>query len=311
MRRKSKTLFLLAMAAAWAQPPDTPDWQKAAGGAMSFEVASVKPTKAPSFPGLALMGEAPMPGGRLSIAAPLERFINFAYKLRASPEQERALMHLPQPVSGFYEIGAKAEGHATKDQMRLMMQSLLADRFKLKVHFETQDVAAFALSLVKPGQTGPKLRPHDESLPCPDTDPPLERFAPKPGEAFPPICGVVLGFGGSMWMSGGRNITMATLAEFIYTQGNSTGEVERPVIDKTGLEGRFDFAVEFSMGDNGPLQRLLSRVPGAQTAEAPPREPASSNFLEAVRKQLGLKLTPDKGAIQVLVVDHVEPPSEN
>jgi uncharacterized protein (TIGR03435 family) len=311
MRLTSKALLLLTMATAWAVSQDTPDWQKAAGGTMSFEVASIKPTKMPSFPGLALMGEAPMPGGRLSIAAPLEMFIKFAFKLKESPEQERILMHLPQPVSGLYEIEAKAEGHPTKDQMRLMMQSLLADRFKLKVHFETQDAAALALSLVKPGQTGPKLRPHDESLPCPDTDALPAPFAPKPGEAFPPICGVVLGYGGNKWLSGGRNITMASLAEFIYTQGNSAGEVDRPVFDKTGLEGRFDFTVEFSFGDNGPLQRLLSRLPNAQPAEAQPSAPAGSNFLGAVRKQLGLKLSPDKGAIQVLVVDHVEPPSEN
>jgi bla regulator protein blaR1 len=288
------------MAAAWAQQ-----------GTMSFEVASVKPANLPTFPNLALMGEAPIPGGRLSIAAPLEMFIKFAYKLRDSPEQERILMHLPQTVSGIYHIDAKAEGNPIKDQMRLMMQALLADRFKLKVHFETRDVAALALRLAKPGQTGPKLRPHDESQPCPDTEPSPDRFAPKPGEVFPPICGVVTGYGGNIWLSGGRNITMASMAEFIYTQGNGVGEVERPVVDKTGLQGRFDFTVEFSMGDNGPLQRLLSRLPSTQTAASPPREPSGSNFLEAVRKQLGLKLAPEKGAIEVLVVDHIEPPSEN
>lgn len=304
MRLRSKALLFCLVglgttAGAWAQQ-----------GAISFEVASVKRANMPTFPNFALMGEAPIPGGRLSVAAPFESFISFAYKLTESPQQHRILTHLPQPVSGVYQIDAKADGNPTKDQMRLMMQSLLADRFKLKVHFETREVAAFALRLAKPGQMGPKLHPHDESQPCPDAEPTPDRFAPKPGQVFPPICGVIIGYGGSMWTSGGRNITMASLAEFVYTEGNSMGEVDRPVFDKTGLQGRFDFTVEFSMGDNGPLQRFRALVPGAQTADAP-REPAASNFLEAVRKQLGLKLAPDKGAIQVLVVDHVEPPSEN
>ena len=146
MRLHSKALFLFTTAAAWAQQsPDRPDWQKAAGGAMSFEVASVKATKTPSPPNLSLAlalaieGYAMPPGGRLSIAGPLEMFIKFAYKLRESPEQERILTHLPQPVNGLYEVDAKAEGNPTKDQMRLMMQSLLGDRFKLDLDVQVSN----------------------------------------------------------------------------------------------------------------------------------------------------------------------------
>ncbi len=313
MPLKGKALFLCAMAVAFAQSPYTPDWQKAAGGRMSFEVASVKPTKVPPPPSPVLAGEARTPGGRLSVTATLDMLINFAYKLRASPEQERILTHLPQSVSGFYEIEAKAAGNPTKDQMRLMMQSLLADRFKLKVHFETRDAAVLIVRLVRSGQIGPKLRRHDKGLPCPDTDPPLDPFAQRSaGEAFPPSCGIVqLRQTRGMRLIGARDITMASLAEAIYTSGNTAGEVERPVLDGTGLEGRFDFTLEFAPGENDRLKRSFLPFSSERTAEAQPPDSEGPTFLDAVRKQLGLKLAPDRGAIQVLVVDQVERPSEN
>jgi uncharacterized protein (TIGR03435 family) len=59
-----------------------------------------------------------------------------------------------------FDIEAKVEGDPTKDEMRLMMQSLLAERFKLAIHHETQQIPVFALVRAKPGQTGPKLVPH-------------------------------------------------------------------------------------------------------------------------------------------------------
>lgn len=319
--RITSTVLFLGVAAAWAQqPPGTPDWQQAAGGAMSFEVASVKPTKAPSPPNLTLalalaVEGARMPaGGRLSIAMPLEVFIKFAYKLPESPEQERILMHLPQSVSGLYQIDAKAAaGNPTKDQMRLMVQSLLADRFKLKVHLETRDAAVLLVRLARSGEMGPKLRRHDEGAPCPDADPRLLPFPePKKGEVFPPVCGAVLmRQTNAVRLIGGRDLTMASLAEGIYTNGKTAGEVEKPVLDGTGLQGRFDFTVEFTPGENDQLRRGPLFTFGGRPPEARPPDSQGPTFLEAVRKQLGLKLTPEKGAIEVLVVDHVEPPTEN
>lgn len=312
MKAKSIVLFLAATAGAWAQQPPT-------GRSMSFEVASVKPTNVPTPPTFALMGEGRVPGGRLSIAAPLSTLIKFAYKLRESPEQERVLMHLPQSVSGLYQIDAKAaEGNPTKDQMRLMMQSLLADRFKLKVHFETQDAPVLVLNLIRPGEMGPKLRPHGEGAPCPDADPQSLPFPePKKGEIFPPVCGAVLmrqthETTGDVRLIGGRDVTMATVAEGIYTNGKTAGEVEKPILDATGLQGRFDFTVEFSPGENDQLFRgPLFAAARAGAAGGQPKDPQGPTFLESVRKQLGLKLAPEKGPVQVLVVDHVEPPSEN
>lgn len=68
-----------------------------------------------------------------------------------------------------FDIQARAEGNPGKDQMRLMMRSLLADRFKLAIHHETRQVPAFAIVLVKPGKTGPQLQLHPNDAPCPTT----------------------------------------------------------------------------------------------------------------------------------------------
>lgn len=292
---------------------------------MAFDVASVKPTTGFRLSNFPLSpGDAKPPGGRFSAGMSLAIYINFAYKVGSNPEQDRVLTHLPESVSkGNYEIEAKAEGNPTKDQMRLMMQSLLADRFKLKVHWETHDVPVFALTLVKPGTTGPKLRPHDQGPSCPDSDTPIVLPAPgaipalaplKPGDVFPPNCderGMARSSNG-MWLVGARNTTTSMLATMIYVYGSSAsgdGEVDRAVVDKTGLTGTFDFTIEYSP-ENGGFARSLPPLP-ARPNPSPPRDSQGPSFLEAVRKQLGLKLVSDKGPLQILVVDHVEKPSDN
>jgi Protein of unknown function (DUF3738) len=142
--------------------PDTP-------GKISFDVASIRQSKRGTFtpPNFALdNGDSyapfPDPGGHFTADFPLAVYIEFAYKLWLTPEQKDSMLaHLPKWVAtDNFEIHAKAEANPTKDQMRLMMQSLLADRFKLAIHFETQQVPVLALVLEKPGRTGPKLRSH-------------------------------------------------------------------------------------------------------------------------------------------------------
>ena len=102
-------------------------------------------------------------GGRFVANTSLSVYIQFAYKLWLTGEQNQSMLaHLPKWVStDSYIITAKAPiGNPTKDQMRLMMQSLLADRYHLAIHFETLDTTVLALTLVKPGRAGPELKPH-------------------------------------------------------------------------------------------------------------------------------------------------------
>ena len=145
-RLSGSQLFLVAISGLWAlghcaaQPPlQEPSWQTAAGGKRAFEVASVKidagPFRPPNFP--LDPGDAYRPvGGRFSADFPLSTYITFAYKLSLSSDQRQAMLaHLPDWVStDRYAIEARAEGNPTKDQMRLMVQSLLAERFKFTAH---------------------------------------------------------------------------------------------------------------------------------------------------------------------------------
>jgi uncharacterized protein (TIGR03435 family) len=105
---------------------------------------------------------------RFSADFPLSIYIQFAYKLWLTNDQVHAMVaNLPKWVAtDSFVIQAKAPDDPTEDQMRLMVQSLLADRFKLAVHFETQLTSVLALVLAKPGKTGPKLLSHAEGPPC-------------------------------------------------------------------------------------------------------------------------------------------------
>src|SRR5260370_1020942 len=129
-------LGVLLLVAAGAQTPSVPPWQTAAGGKMAFGVASVRPSpptfSPPSFPLDPAHAYRPT-GGRFKADFPLTVYIQFAYKYRFAPEQMQAMLaHLPKWVaSDRFTIEARGPANATKDQMRLMMQSLLAERFKL------------------------------------------------------------------------------------------------------------------------------------------------------------------------------------
>ncbi len=276
------------------------DWQRAAGGKMAFEVASVKPSVGKFVPDYPLTtADAYRPnGGHFRADLSLWRFILFAYKIWPAEEQElETLAHLPKWVAAdSYSIEARAAGNPTKDQMRLMVQSLLADRFKLKTHFETHEASVLALTFVKAGRLGPKLRLHADGPPCDDFG--AGQSTPGPlgvgGVTFPPYCdsGGIVNRPTGMMLFGYRNATMDLVASSLSRlAGLSLG---RPVIDKTELQGGFDFTIEWT--------------PDSPAVTA---DPIGPTVVQALRDQLGLQMISTKGPIQVLVVDRVERPSEN
>ena len=284
-------------------PTRAPNWQTAAGGKRAFEVASVKldpgPFRAPNFP--LDPGDAYRPvGGRFAVDFPLSTYIAFAYKLSLSSDQRQAMLaHLPDWVAtDRYAIEARAEGNPTKDQMRLMVQSLLAERFKFAAHFETRVFSALALALVKPGKTGPRLRPHSEGVPC-EATPATNAPVTSSGDVFPPVCDVVMMTinANHIAKGGSRNITIALLADALP----GMGRLDRPIMDQTGLTGRFDFTLEF--------------VPEPALTAEPTADPAPElqgpTFVEALREQLGLKLESTKAPLPFLMIDHVERPTGN
>ena len=285
---------------------EIPDWQKAAGGKMSFEVASIRQSKPGTFTGSNFglntsdSYETADPGGRLIADFPLAVYIEFAYKIKLTDEQGYSMLaRLPKWVStDNFEINAKAEGNPTKDQMRLMMQSLLADRFNLAFHFQTQYIPALALILDKPGKTGPKLRPHSEGPPC-GVPAVLKEIDPSSkGFVYPPICNLVAArpIENHGMLMGTRNATMKQVADAIA----SVGDQGRPVVDRTGLRRRFDFTLEWTPDANSPVSSNVGALPVGKTLD----------LLEALKEQLGLKLKSTKTTIHVPVIDHVERPSE-
>jgi bla regulator protein BlaR1 len=285
-----------------------PEWQTKAGGKMAFEVASIRQSKPEAFtpPNFPLDDGDSFgsfdPRGHFKADFPLIVYIMFAYKLRLNGEQISSLLApLPKWVAtDFFDVNAKVEGNPTKDQMRLMVQSMLADRFKLAIHFETQQVPALALVLDKPGKTGPKLRPHAEGPPCDAPTPsPATNSAKNQPDVFPPVCEVqsLEQRPSNTFLLGSRDTTIQRIA----TALPDLGRLGRPVVDETGLTGNFDFTLEWTPEPNSP-------APAAPVAQSDLLE---TSFLEALKEQLGLKLRSTKAPMAVLIIDHIERPSEN
>jgi uncharacterized protein (TIGR03435 family) len=291
-KQSSRPLLALALTALFCGTANIPSVaaekavkpQAAAGNTRSFEVASVKR----NLPNDPARGHFQLDGGLLRVTDfSLSGYISFAYKL--SPYEEPPLTaQLPKWArTESFDIEAHAEGNPSEDEVRLMMQSLLADRFKLLVHTETKELPVFDLLLIKAGKTGPGLRPHSDDPPC----------ANPSVKALP--CGVLTAIPsltrGNL-VVGARNVTVEQIAEMLPSMPRA---VDRPVVDETGLRGTFDFRMDFTPDRRGPA------------ADPQPEQTETTTFLEALQDQLGLKLKSNKRAMKVLIVDHVEQPSEN
>ena len=201
----------------------------------------------------------------------------------------------------FFDISARAPADTSIDQMRLMMQTLLADRFHLVTHYVTADAPVFALVLAKHGVTGPHLRLHPPSDSCavPESNPPsaaATQSAPPAMDDLPPVCGVIAHVPSSApgQHFGGRAIPLSLLASTVPTM-TGLAAMPRPVVDRTGLSGLYDFTLTW-MHDSSGDEAVADNT---------------ANFHEALKVQLGLQLKPSRAPISFLIVDHVERPSEN
>lgn len=259
-----------------------------------FEVASIKP-----HPGIGnLVHIQPYPGGRLVVE-------NFTLRLlmqNAYGVQPFQILGGPGWInSERYDVEAKADGSPSGKQMTgPMLQTLLEDRFKLRLHRETKLLPVFGLMIAKGGaklqrsKEGGCIPFSMDSLPLP----PMR----VPGVPRTVFCGF-LGFG----MEGpDRKLEMAGVSMAELATSLSRGELRRTVIDKTGLVGTFDVNLHWSID-------VVQADPGApgDPAKPPTANPTGPSIFTAIQEQLGLKLESTKGPIEVLVVDHVEKPSAN
>jgi len=269
-----------------------------------FDVASVKPS-APDAPQNSNFPLGPgdvyiRNGGYFNASGfALLNYLYFAYKIMGNQSQY-VLPQLPDWArNDHYDIQARAASDPGKDGMRLMMRALLADRFGLVTHYEDREVPVFAFTLAAGSKTGTQLQRHSDDSPCPTEAPTLAAAAIVNGK--PQFCNGIYplqpGVPGRLRF-GGRNVTLAFIADTLSAGVN----LGRPIIDQTGLTGTFDFTLEWT-------QPPPPNAPAAGPDS--PTETAGPSFEEALREQLGLRLTARKGPVRVLVIDHVERPSAN
>jgi uncharacterized protein (TIGR03435 family) len=191
-----------------------------------------------------------------------------------------------------------------------MLRSLLEDRFKLALRYERRQRPVFALVVAKPGKLGQQLRAHmddktREAVPDPAEEPPQTgvKAITSPSVAavlalqrYPcdrVVGGRLPGDAQQVW-SGGRRVSMEAIASSL----GGMEQFERPIINRTGLQGTFDFTVQW----NSQLQNLQINAPPGTTG---------ASLTEAIQEQLGLKLESAKGPVEVLVIESVSRPTEN
>ena len=234
-----------------------------------FEVATIKPV------------EHDPKGGRYIVMQSVNRFVCKDYTLKlmiAAAYELNSVEVLGGPAwleSNHFNIEAVTPGSVrpTHDEQMAMLRNLLADRFKLTFHRETKEFSIYELSVAK---GGPKLK---ASAAAPD-DPPQLISTVYPHRLLMPA----------------RN---ATMGDFVSVMQRAI--LDRPVVDKTGLKGRFDFDLEWA-----PDETQFGGDVGAAPEDAP-----SAPLFSAIQQQLGLKLTATRGQLEAFVVDKVEQPSAN
>jgi uncharacterized protein (TIGR03435 family) len=173
-----------------------------------------------------------------------------------------------------FQIDARTEPTTTPAQMRAMVRQMLSERFALKVHTDVRERPIYRMLLARrDGKLGPSIYRIDDA---------------ECGGSNPQPCDL------SMWSGGltSSGMGLQQLAVALFSRSQSTG-VDRPVIDHTGLSGMFGFTLMFSPFNTAPHQ---SNDPSIFTA---------------LQEQLGLKLEPARGPVELLVIDSVEQPTPN
>ncbi|MGE3401529.1 MAG: TIGR03435 family protein [Vicinamibacterales bacterium] len=265
-------------------------------GAQQFEVASIRQNLSDDRRSFSVQ-----PGGRLVV-----RNVALRDLIAAAYDMADIGLLVPDRILGGpewieterYDIEAKASaefqfapGGPPRDAI-LMLRSLLEDRFKLVARRETRDQPIFELVVARPGQLGPGLR--QTGLDCDalfaSGRPPVPAAPRQPGE--PPPCRLI----------GGPARTIASAVTMQQLAANLSNHLGRFVVDRTGLTDRYDFNLAWTP----------DRLPaGAPPPGIPPVDPNGPPLVTALQEQLGLKVEPARGPVEVLVIDRVERPTPN
>jgi uncharacterized protein (TIGR03435 family) len=277
IRRTAITLagILLTAGMAGAQAP---------AEALQFDVVSVKPNVGRTQESLRVTP------GRVAVTnVALKTLVQFAYQV-----QPRELADAPDWITTErFDILATSNTSTSVEQMRVMLRGLLTDRFKLAVHREKRELPIYALTLAnRDGKFGPNL--HNSEVDC-------QANAARPGDAAAQDraqqdpskrCMILPLFNFGKFQA--RGLHMENIASAL------NNVVDRTIVDKTGLSGGFDLDLTW-MPDS--LQPVTAGPAGAPRADTGP------SLFTALQEQLGLKLNPERGQLEVLVIDHVERPT--
>jgi uncharacterized protein (TIGR03435 family) len=254
----------------WAMPAPPPKIPPMPADAHpTFEVATIKPTKPDEQRTLLIWRGNDMEVVNFSLAA----LVKFAYDV-----QDKQILGAPDWFhSDKWDITAKPDtpGQPDGDQLKEMVQKLLADRFALKFHKDQKEMGAYVLTV---GKDGPKLKQNTSN--------------PNglPGLFFGPI--------------GTLHVMNATMQNFTGLMQSAV--LDRPVVDKTGLTGRWDFTLKWTP-DESQFAGMGVKIPPPSADDPNPAPP----LFTAIQEQLDLKLEAQKTAVPVLVIDHVDHPSPN
>lgn len=251
-----------------------------------YEVSSIKPRKNDGETSSTL---GPTSDGYRATNAIMINIIRLAYSARVQ-------MQFPREPAWLYDIRFDVEakfapevGEAllklSRDDralvQRYMMLQLLKERMNFAAHVETKEVPAYDLVV---GKNGPRMKVAE-----PSTNGVGSLMIPR--------------------MVGGRLVTNFTRMPMSVLALNLTGPAGRPVFDKTGLTGIYDFTLEYVRE-----QDLAATVPGdsaSESAVVTPADPAGPSLLSVLEDQLGLKLVPSRGPMKVVVIEHMDKPGGN
>jgi uncharacterized protein (TIGR03435 family) len=281
---------------------------------LTFEVASVKPAAPPDPGGRIFMGGrggpgTPDPGQITWTNATLKTLLTIAYNVKNYQVNGPAWLD-----SERYDIIAKVPEGTTKEQVAVMWQHLLKERFGMVVHHESKE---FPVSELVVGKGGSKLK---ETTLDPNTPPPAPPTGPPAGppkldkNGFPEMNGPgfrIMVQNGPAGAVGHMVARAQPISELTTMLGN---QLNRPVVDKTELTGKYDFNLEYIPDLNGlpglppPPPGFGGPAPAAATEASTP----GSNLASAIEQQLGLRLVSGKAKLDVVVVDKAEKtPTEN
>jgi uncharacterized protein (TIGR03435 family) len=281
-----------------------------AGPRPEFAAASIKRNRSSDPLGQVILNA---PGRVTATNTLLRLMIAAAYQPGFPPRRSQmSLFGLPDwDESEHFDLDARADGNPNVNEKRGMLQSMLADRFKLAIHPEKRQGPVFGMTMANAGRLGSGLKPHSASSPCVDPAAPLPPQPPPGTQPAPPApappCGgirVSVAYVGRTMITrlGANAITMQALAERL----SWFQDADRTVIDNTGLTGTFDLYVEWTPTFQPPPP------PGSPAAEAPASDAGvPAGQFTALAEQLGLRFAPQMGPIDVLVIDRVERPTEN